>query len=264
MLKVELHAHSSDDPQDAIPHTTAQLIDRAARLGYQALAITLHDRQLDVRSYRTYAADRGITLIPGVERTIRGKHVLLLNFRRGAEGVTNFDELATLKAREPGLVIAPHPFFPGRSCLHGLVHRYADLFDAIEYNGMFTEQINFNAAAERWAKANDKPIVGNGDIHRLRQLGTTYSLVNAAPDPDSICEAVRDNRVALVARPHSLATAVGVIAELMLSNVLPAGFWDQAAAEATLQAALVHATPLNARRMSRASAAATPPSVSGV
>jgi hypothetical protein len=50
----------------------------------------------------------------------------------------------------------------------------------------------------------------------------------------------------------------------MLSNVLPAGFWDQAAAEATLQAALVHATPLNARRMSRASAAATPPSVSGV
>lgn len=262
MLKVELHAHSSDDPQDAIPHTTAQLIDRAAGLGFQALAITLHDRQLDVRSYRSYAADRGITLIPGVERTIRGKHVLLLNFRRGSEDVTNFDELAMLKVREPGLVIAPHPFFPGRSCLHGLVHRYADLFDAIEFNGMFTEKINFNAPAERWAKTYDKPIVGNGDIHRLRQLGTTYSLVNAEPDPGSICEAVRDNRVALVARPHSFVTAAGVIAELMLSNVLPAGFWDQAAEEA--QMAPLATVPVNVQRIPHAGASTTPPSMSGV
>jgi hypothetical protein len=257
VLKVELHAHSSDDPQDAIPHTTAQLIDRAARLGYQALAITLHDRQLDVRSYRSYAADRGITLIPGVERTICGKHVLLLNFRRGAEDVTNFDELRALKEREPGLVIAPHPFFPGRSCLHGLVHRYADLFDAIEFNGMFTEQINFNAAAERWAKTNDKPIVGNGDIHRLRQLGTTYSLVNAEPDPGSICEAVRDKRVTFVARPHAFATAAGLIAELMLSNVLPAGFWDQAAADEA-QTAQLAAVPVGVGRIPPAGASATP------
>jgi hypothetical protein len=265
VLKVELHAHSSDDPQDAIPHTTAQLIDRAARLGYQALAITLHDRQLDVRSYRSYAADRGITLIPGIERTIRGKHVLLLNFRRGAEDVTNFDELATLKVREPGLVIAPHPFFPSRSCLHGLVHRYADLFDAIEYNGMFTERINFNAAAERWAQANAKPIVGNGDVHRLSQLGTTYSLIDAAPDPDSICEAVRDYRVSIVSRPHSFATAAGLIAELMLTNVLPAGFWDQAA-DATPHAAPVDAipVPVTVRRIRRAGASAPPPSASAV
>lgn len=263
MLKVELHAHSSDDPQDAIPHTTAQLIDRAARLGYQALAITLHDRQLDVRPYRSYAADRGITLIPGIERTIRGKHVLLLNFRRGAEDVTTFDELAALKAREPGLVIAAHPFFPGRSCLHGLLRRYADLFDAVEFNGMFTERINFNAAAERWAKSNDKPIVGNGDIHRLRQLGTTYSLIGAEPDADSICDAIRDNRISIVARPHTFATAAGLIAELMLSNVLPAGFWDQAA-DAAPQPAPVEPMPVSVRRVPPAGASTTPPSASGV
>ena len=260
MLKVELHAHSSDDPQDAIPHTTAQLIDRAARLGYQALALTLHDRQLDLRSYRSYAADRGVTLIPGVERTIRGKHVLLLNFRRGAEDVTNFDELAALKAREPGLVIAPHPFFPSPSCLQGLMHRYADLFDAVEFNGMFTERINFNMAAERWAKTYQKPIVGNGDIHRLRQLDTTYSFVNAEPDPDSICEAVRGNRVTVVARPHSFLNAAGVIAELMLSNVLPPGFWDQA--DDTYAPAA--AVPVSARRIPPAGASMTPPSASEV
>ena len=113
MLKVELHAHTADDPLDAIPHTTTQLIERAAEMGYDALALTLHDRQLDLVPYASFARERGVTLIPGIERTIQGKHVLLLNFRRGAEDVQTFADLSRLKQREPGLVIAPHPFFPG-------------------------------------------------------------------------------------------------------------------------------------------------------
>jgi len=70
MLKVELHTHTADDPVDAIPHTTHQLIDHAAALGYDALAITLHDHQLDLRNLTPYAAERGLVLIPGIERTI--------------------------------------------------------------------------------------------------------------------------------------------------------------------------------------------------
>jgi predicted metal-dependent phosphoesterase TrpH len=119
VLKVELHTHTADDPLDRIPYTATQLIDRAARLGYDALAITLHDRQLDLGPLRDYAAERHLVLIPGIERTIRGKHVLLLNFSAAAEQVQSFDDVRRLKAREPGLVIAPHPFFPHPSCLRG-------------------------------------------------------------------------------------------------------------------------------------------------
>jgi predicted metal-dependent phosphoesterase TrpH len=227
VLKVELHSHSADDPVDAIPHTTAQLIDRAAALGYQALAITLHDRQLDVRKYASFAAERGVTLIPGIERTIQGKHVLLLNFSRATEDVHSFDDLAALKRRESGLVIAPHPFFPGATCLRGLMNRYADLFDAVEYNAMFTPSLNFNNAAERWARAHRKPITGSGDIHRLRQLGTTYSFVDAEPDADAICEAIRAGKVEVEAAPRSLAWAISLMADLTASDVLPAGFWQE-------------------------------------
>ena len=254
MLKVDLHAHSADDPLDAIPHTTAQLIDRAANLGYRALAITLHDRQLDLRPYQSYAGERGITLIPGIERTIRGKHVLLLNFRRGAEDVTNFDELRALKARERGLVIAPHPFFPSSSALGRLLDRYADLFDAVEYNAMFTRTINFNVAAERWARDRMLPIVGNGDVHRLRQLGTTYSLVDAPPDADAICEAIRAKRVGFVARPITFRAAAGLMAELMTTHVLPAGFWNEPD----------EAAGFIVPRIPPSGASAPPPSVSAV
>jgi predicted metal-dependent phosphoesterase TrpH len=228
VLKVELHAHSADDPMDAIPHTTSQLIERAADLGYDALAVTLHDRQLDLCPFASLAAERGITLIPGVERTIHGKHVLLLNFRRGADDVRTFDDLAALKRRETGLVIAPHPFFPGGTCLRGLMDRYADLFDAVEYNGMFTASLNFNVAAERWAQAHGKPMTGSGDIHRLRQLGTTYSLIDAQPDPDAICAAIREGAVHVQATPRSWVSAIGIMADLKVAEILPPGFWQQA------------------------------------
>ena len=72
MLKIELHAHTGDDPVDVIPYTTFELIDHAAALGYDALAITLHEHQLDLRRFLPYAAERGVVLIPGVERTIEG------------------------------------------------------------------------------------------------------------------------------------------------------------------------------------------------
>jgi predicted metal-dependent phosphoesterase TrpH len=219
MLKVELHAHSSDDPVDQIPHSSHELIDRAAALGYDALAITLHDRRLNPDSLAGYAADRGIVLIPGIERTIEGRHVLLLNFSAAAEQVGSFEDLARLKAREDGLVIAPHPFFPATNCLRGLIHRHAALFDAVERNAMFTRTIDFNLRAERWAAAHGKPIVGNCDVHRLYQLGTCFSLIDAERDPGAICAAVRHGWVEVVARPLSLARAVTTMADLTAADL---------------------------------------------
>lgn len=221
MLKVELHTHTADDPSDRIPYSTRDLIDRAAELGYDALAVTLHDRQLDLGPHQDYAAQRALVLIPGIERTIEGKHVLLLNFSRATEDVDSFEELARLKARESGLVIAPHPFFPHRSCLGPLLDRHAALFDAVEYNAMFTAAVNFNERAERWAVAHGKPMVGNGDVHRLCQLGTTYSLVDAERNPASICAAVAAGRVAISATPHSWLTAARVVATLFAPSLDP-------------------------------------------
>jgi len=219
VLKVELHTHTSDDPQDQVPYSTCALIDRAAELGFDALAITLHDRQLDVRPLAPYAAERGVILIPGIERTIGGRHVLLLNFPRGAEDVTSFDDVARLKRQAPGLVIAPHPFFPASSCLLERMSRHADLFDAVEYNAMFTASLNFNVLAERWARTHGKPMVGNGDVHRLEQLGTTYSLVEAERDPASICEAIAAGRVRVVSRPLSWPTAARIFTSMIAQGL---------------------------------------------
>lgn len=201
MLKIDFHTHTSDDPVDHIVHSTYRLIDRAAALRFDALAVTLHDLQSADECLREYARKRGVVLLPGVERTINGKHVVLVNFPRHADRIRSFDELRDLKARSNGLVIAPHPFFPGASCLRSLMDVHADLFDAVEWSYFWTRATNFNMLARRWAERRGKPLVGNSDLHDLRQLGRTYSLVAAEPDAAAICEAVRAGRVRVETRP---------------------------------------------------------------
>jgi len=216
----ELHAHSSADPLDLIPYDTRELIARAAEHGYQALAITLHDRQLDLADVVPFARERGVTLIPGIERTIEGRHVLLINFSAGgAERVRSFDDLRRLRAQESGLVIAPHPFFPFPTCLQSLAYRHHDLFDAVEINAMFTRAVNFNLKAERWAGELGLPLVGNGDVHRLDQLGTTWSLVDAEAHPESICLAIREGRVQVEAHPHSAFKAATILSDMALADL---------------------------------------------
>jgi predicted metal-dependent phosphoesterase TrpH len=219
MLKVELHTHTADDPNDRIPHTSTALIDRAAELNYHAIAITLHQRQLDIRSLTPYARERGITLIPGVERSIEGRHVLLLNFARGAEEIDTFQDLAHLRRTQRGLVIAPHPYFPASTCLLGKLEKHADLFDAVEFNAMYTRHLNFNRRAQVWAARYGKPLVGNCDVHRLRQLGSTYTLVDAEPHPTAICEAIMAGRAEIVSRPLATTEAVSNLAEMMLAHL---------------------------------------------
>ena len=60
VLKIELHSHPSDDPCDVIRYDTFELIAAAATHGYQALAVTLHDRQQDPAPFAAFARERGI------------------------------------------------------------------------------------------------------------------------------------------------------------------------------------------------------------
>ncbi|MDQ3001393.1 MAG: hypothetical protein M3Y08_09045, partial [Fibrobacterota bacterium] len=98
-LKFDFHMHTLDDPFDHhVYHTVFELLDKAADLAYDALAITLHTRQFHSREAEAYALERGILLIPGVEQDIEQCHVLLINFpKEAAEGIGTFKDLARVK-----------------------------------------------------------------------------------------------------------------------------------------------------------------------
>jgi predicted metal-dependent phosphoesterase TrpH len=218
VIKLELHAHTDEDPADRIAHSTTQLIDHAASLGYGALAVTLHDRYFDPAPHVAYARERGVVLLPGVERTLDGRHVLLINFPKESATVRSFDEIAALKRRSNGLVVAPHPFYPLASALGSVLDRECAIFDAVEANAMYITMLDFNRRALAWAKQHGVPVVGNTDLHMLEQMGTSYSLVDADPHPDAICDAIRQGRVEVRREPLPPIRAAWLFTRMLLTG----------------------------------------------
>ncbi len=198
MIKIDLHMHTGEDPYDGIPYPATTLIDKAAALGYAAIAITLHSKVLEDERVFDYARQRGLLLIRAVEWELEGADVLLYNVtQREADAIQSFDDLRSFK-RERGddlLIIAPHPFYPiGRSLKHHL-ERHIDLFDAIEHAQIHLPWLNYNKHAVRVAAHYRKPLVANSDAHNLWMFGRHYSLVDAEPNERSIFRAIKQARV---------------------------------------------------------------------
>ena len=221
MLKFETPAHRVGHPLDAIPHTTAQLIDRAAGLGYHALAVTLHDRQLDpVRTYSVVAAERGITLIPGPSAYDLRQARAAAELQPRGRGRGTFDDLRALK-RANAASSSRRIRFSDPSCLGRFMDPYADLFDAVEYNAMFTPSINFNARAVRWATRHRKPLVGNGDVIACGSSARRFRWSMREHSPTRSAMPVAHGAWITVARPITSAPRLGrcMVAELVTTHV---------------------------------------------
>jgi len=204
LLKIDLHVHTKEDREDRISYTARDLVDAAVQNGFDALAITNHDQLTYNDALRTYAAERDIVLIPGVEVTIKGKHVLLINMPYEEGRYQNFEDIIQEKSANT-LVVAPHPYFPGSTCLNGRLEAAPSLFDAVEFCHFYSERFNFNKPAVRFARAHKLPLVANSDAHLLDQFGLAYSLVEAEKTADSIVQAIKAGRVEPVSKPLSLA-----------------------------------------------------------
>jgi len=198
-LKADFHLHTADDPLDRIRYTSKELISKAADQGFEVLAITNHHHRTFNRDLFYYAQEKNILLIPGVELTIRRRHVLVLNpppYKIRAD----FSSLAKLRRPET-LIIAPHPYFPGSYSLNGYLLEHLHLFDALEYCHFYLPMVDFNRKAVEVSRSFDFPLIGNSDAHFLVQLGTTYSLIYAEKNLESIFAAIRAHKVEVVTRP---------------------------------------------------------------
>jgi len=222
-LKAELHSHCSVDPVDyrLCGYTPEDLIAEVADRGYDVLAITCHDLDAWTEDRAEYAASLGVVLIPGMEvSTEGGRHTLVYNFRTGSE---NLNTLAKIRdrLREDTLVVAAHPFFPGRICLRGLLEANIATFDAVEVSGFWTRGLDFNRRARQVADRHAKPLVGNGDVHQLWQLGRTFTWIEAEPDVPAILRAVKAGRVRLETTPIGALDAARWWATTLWRSVFP-------------------------------------------
>jgi hypothetical protein len=190
-------------------HSPEQLISRAAELGYEILAITCHNKDVWTEDLADYARNLGIVLVPGMEVAVeRTRHTLVYNFHTGPQNLNTLDKIRN-RSRQDTLVIAPHAFFPGFTCLRGLLEKNPDVFDAIEYSGFQIQGLDYNRRSVVFSKETGKPLVGFGDIHYLWQLGRTFTWIYAEPDLQSIISAIKQGLVRIQISPLSWKEAVG-------------------------------------------------------
>jgi predicted metal-dependent phosphoesterase TrpH len=222
-MKAELHSHCNIDPVDyrICSYTPEELINQAAKLEYEILAITCHNTDIWTKELSEYARSLGITLIPGMEITLEENcQALVYNFGTGPENLNTLEKIRS-RCREDTMVVAPHAFFPGRTSLGGLLERNLDVFDGIEYSGFHVPGLNFNRRSIELAARACKPLIGNGDVHHLWQLGRTYTWICAEPDTFSIVDAVKQGFVRLETSPISWFQAAGWWATTLWRYMFP-------------------------------------------
>jgi len=199
-LKINFHLHTGQDPIDAIKHSEHELIDEAARLGYDVLSITCHNALIFSDDLRAYAHKKGILLIPGIEKSILRKHVLIINATVEAQKIKNFEDLRAYRKKHPEcLVIAAHPYYLGPISLKKNLEKHIDLFDAIEYSWYHSKKLNGpNKKAVKTAEKYGKPVIGTADNHILKYVNHTFSNVHSDKNIESIFQAIKSNKIEIV------------------------------------------------------------------
>ncbi len=199
-LKLNFHLHTGQDPIDAVRHSEHQLIDEAARLGYDVLSITCHNALIFSEDLKQYAEKKGILLIPGIEKSIQRKHVLIINATVEAQKIQSFEDLREYRKNHPEcLTIAAHPYYLGPISLKKNLEKHIDLFDAVEYSWYHSKRLNGpNRKATKSAEKYGKPMLGTADNHILKYVNYTYSQVRAEKNVESIFKAIKANDIEIV------------------------------------------------------------------
>lgn len=223
MLKAQLHSHINLDPSDKdfITYSVYDLVDEAKSRGYDVLAITCHDYFFNDLKVISYAKEKGILLISGIELSILGRHTLVYNCDEDIINVKSLEDLRKYKLLHPEiLVIAAHPFYPGGSCHRNNIVLFEDVFDCYEYCFFYLNGLNFfNNKMLSVAKKFSKPVIGTSDIHDITDVWSTHCLIDSKLNIDDFILAIKKNKVKLVTKSYGFFNFVKLFIRIILRKL---------------------------------------------
>ncbi len=177
VLSVELHAHSerSYDGRDPVE----MLLEQAAAVGLDAIAITDHDAFEASERAATLAPEFDLVGIPGMEVTSAAGHVLALGIDRKIPAQLSFSETLDRIHEAGGIAVVPHPFQKSRSGVAPNISRDTlALADAIEvYNSRLLTG-RANRKARTFAERHDLPQTAGSDAHIAELVGQAITVVD--------------------------------------------------------------------------------------
>jgi predicted metal-dependent phosphoesterase TrpH len=174
------HSHDGVDPPKAF-------IERAAGMGLDGLAITDHNTQEGVGEALDAGREMGIIVVPGIEVSCKGGHVLLYgceDFGLG-KGRDVGETLTHVRNSFPGCIAAPaHPFD---------FYRAGMGWAAADHDFHAVETVNAHSPVPRGvvrplARKLGAGEVGGSDTHVLEGLGKGRTVV--PPDQEALLDGI--------------------------------------------------------------------------
>ncbi|XVH30929.1 PHP domain-containing protein [Haloferacaceae archaeon DSL9] len=198
MLSVELHTHSalSHDGRDPVE----LLVEQAAAVGLDAIAVTDHDELDASRDAAALAPEYDLVGIVGMEISSAAGHVLAFGIDEQIPPGLTYDDTLDRIREQGGLAVVPHPFQKTR---HGVAsHVTTDQLasaDAIEiYNSRLLTGLA-NRKAEQFAIEHGLPMTAGSDAHISEMVGQAVTEVGANDrSADAILDAIRKGRTSVI------------------------------------------------------------------
>ena len=197
-VSVDPHVHSAASYDG---HEPVELIlEHAAEIGLDAVAITDHDTMGASRRAAAIAGEYGLIGIPGVEVSTAHGHLLALGVDRMPPRRTAYADTIRWVHHHGGVAIVPHPFQRSR---HGVRRRDVPLPDdedawsggagsragptpdAVEVFNAWLFTGYRNRRARRFATSYGFPGVAASDAHHLQYVGRAFTEVRVG-DRESV------------------------------------------------------------------------------
>ncbi|WP_276281637.1 PHP domain-containing protein [Halorussus caseinilyticus] len=197
MLSVELHAHSSlsYDGRDSVD----LLLEQAAAVGLDALAITDHDEIDASLAAAEQASEYGLVGVPGMEISSAAGHVLGLGITERVPAGLSFGETLDRIHELGGVAVVPHPYQKSRSGVMANIgeDELAEA-DAIEvYNSRLLTGRG-NRKAKRFAERRGLPQTAGSDAHISEMVGQAVTRIGAdEPSTEAILDAIVAGRTSV-------------------------------------------------------------------
>ncbi|HDJ21688.1 MAG TPA: PHP domain-containing protein [Candidatus Bathyarchaeota archaeon] len=192
MLKLDLHVHSaySRDSKSSLEE-----INEAARhAGLDGYALVDHDTVEGLEPALESAGD--LLVVPGVEVTARGCHILALGVQERVQPGMNMAETVDQIHGLGGLAVLAHPYGMPTHWFSLRMAPHAG-FDAVEV----VNSAQFPCRLVQWlnrrlADRLGLPGVGGSDSHIPSTVGRAYTLVDARERTvEGVLEAIKEGRV---------------------------------------------------------------------
>ncbi len=170
-MKCDLHIHSFYSLRDGV-NSPEDIINQAIKIGLDSVAITDHDTINGFLKAKDYAKKLEFDLIPGIEISSRGGHILGLFIEEEIPKNISAEETIEMIHQHGGLAVAPHPYDLLRKGVGDLVKKLK--FDGIEV--MNGRSYLANGKAKKVAENLDMALTGGSDAHIIDEVGNCYTI----------------------------------------------------------------------------------------